>query len=437
MRTKPSPLPIDETYRQYATETQWRAYVTYCEAGGSKKGAARVLNCSRATLQDHLRALTKKAAQQGYGPPDITHQVPDGLTLKGTSIRYDGDGRIQQYWNKTKVQGREVEETTQLKDPKKIVKVSKLFDQQGNVIQEWVSERPEDIGREKAWEHFAESLSKKIVPAPLIKRPRCTLGDQLPVYGVGDHHMGMYAWPEETGGAPYDVKLSKKLLHDAVAYLVDSTPATTEALLVVLGDFTHTDGYAPLTPASGHLLDADTRFPNVAEAAADALNNAVQLVLKKHQRVRVIVTAGNHDPVSAVWLRISLRARFRLNRRVTVDMSPSKFHYFEWGNNLLGATHGDRIKLENLPALMANDQPEAWGRTRHRAWFTGHRHHDEVKDLLGAKVIIVRVLAPNDAYSAKSGYRTPRDMKATIFHRQYGESGSVVAPAEMFSQGLV
>ena len=23
--------------------------------------------------------------------------------------------------------------------------------------------------------------------------------------------------------------------------------------------------------------------------------------------------------------------------------------------------HGDRLKIDNLPAIMANDQPEAWG----------------------------------------------------------------------------
>ena len=134
----------------------------------------------------------------------------------------------------------------------------------------------------------------------------------------------------------------------------------------------------------------------------------------------------------ALVLAVSCMSVYENEPRVTIDGSPAKFHYWEWGRNLIGATHGDRLKVENLPAIMATDQPEAWGRTSYRLWLTGHVHHDKVKDLVGAKVESVRVLAPNDAYAAKGGYRTPRDMKAIVLHREFGETGRLVAPAPMF-----
>lgn len=427
----PKPTPVDLNLRKYATPNQWNCYVAMCETG-AKAHAGKKLGLSRATIQGNIRLMMRKAAQQGYAPPDITHEVPDGLTLRGTSIRYNGQGDIEQYWNKTKPQGREPEEVVQLPDPKKIVKVSTLYDQAGLVTQQWVSEKPEDVEREKAWIAFAEGLAEKIVPAAPLPPPACSHDDLLTVYGVGDHHMGMLAWPEETGGDPYDLKISGRLLNDAVTYLAGIVPATRQAVMTFLGDFTHTDGYMPFTPASGHFLDADSRFPKIADAAGRAMIHSIDTALLKHESVWVIVTAGNHDPLSAMWLRIVLNAHYRNEPRVTIEMKPRKAHYFEWGKNLLGATHGDRTKLETLPILMATDMPEAWGRTQHRFWYTGHVHHDRVKDLVGAKVISVRVLAPADAHTANSGYRTPRDMKAFVLHREFGESSTFVAPAAMF-----
>ncbi|HYD07070.1 MAG TPA: hypothetical protein VEC60_15145, partial [Reyranella sp.] len=416
------PLPIDETLRQWATDKQWEDYVTYRKTG-SKLRAAEALGKRRETVQGSLRALYKKAALHGYAPDQgLERKIPPGFAITALSTTYDGEGEIERQSVQAKPEGAD-KPFVEIPDPKKVSRTTTLFDRHGDVALQWVQEKPQDAAREAAWFAFAEGLASKIVPAAPIAPPKFSTDDQLTVYGVGDHHMGMLAWGKETGGDPYDLKISERLLSDAVSYLTSSVPATRQALMMFLGDFTHTDGYAPLTPASGHLLDADSRFPKIAEAAGRAMVNAIDLALVKHESVTVIVTAGNHDPVSAIWLRIALRAHYKNEARVTIDMEPKKFHYFEWGKNLVGSTHGDRIKIDNLPAIMATDMPEAWGRTLHRFWLTGHVHHDKVKDLVGAKVISVRVLAPADAYTANSGYRTPRDMKAMILHREFGESG--------------
>jgi len=70
---------------------------------------------------------------------------------------------------------------------------------------------------------------------------------------------------------------------------------------------------------------------------------------------------------------------------------------------------------------MANDEPEAWGRTKHRVFHRGHFHHDRVIDLTGGTVETHRTLAASDAWHRKTGYRAKRDMKAITYHRAFGE----------------
>ena len=120
-------------------------------------------------------------------------------------------------------------------------------------------------------------------------------------------------------------------------------------------------------------------------------------------------------------MRIMLAALYENEPRVTVDKTPSRFHYYEWGKVLLGVHHGDRVKMDRLPAVMAHDQSEAWGRTAHRIWLTGHVHHDSRKEFPGCLVESFGVLAPLDAYASAGGYRSQRSMKALVFHREHGE----------------
>lgn len=412
----------DESLRVYATERQWEIFEAYC-AAGSKRKAAEALGIDHSRISQVVKAITEKALRDG--------QAPDGFKVSRVATNYAADGEKRGKTVVVQAAG-ERENFVHMPDPKKLARLSTNMRGDGSVIQQWAIEKPEDVERERLWVEFAEGLAAKVERATPSPAPAATDDNTCTVYAVGDHHLGMLAWGLETGGDNYDLKIGEKLLEDATAYLVASAPASEQAVITFLGDFTHTDGYAPMTPHGGHLLDADVRFPKIAAAAARAMRSTIDLALGKHAKVHVMITAGNHDPVSTIWLRIAIAAVYENEPRVTIDGSPSKFHYYEWGANLLGTTHGDRLKITALPAIMATDRPEAWGRTRHRFWLTGHVHHDQVKDLVGAKVESLRVLAPNDAYAAKGGYRTPRDMRAIVLHREFGETGRLTAPAAMF-----
>lgn len=427
-----TPKTPDEKLRPYARGSEWDSYVLVCEHGSSYK-ASQATGKDDSNIRRAVRNLLRRAAQQGYAPPDITHEVPDGLTLKGTSIRYDGDGKIQQYWNKTKTQGRPVEETTELLPPKRIVKVSKLYDNQGQVIQEWVSEKPGDEHHQAMWKAFAAELAADLPrspPAELTSLDRDQ--DLLACFPIGDHHLGMLAWKKETQSDSYDLELSEDLLMKSVDRLVGKTDASDNALIAVLGDFMHYDSFEAVTPTNRNLLDADGRYPKMVRAAVRLLRYVIRAVLQKHLNVHVIFEIGNHDLSSAIFIMECLNVLYEDDPRVTIDTSPSHYHYYEFGKNLIGTHHGHGAKLDKLPNIMAADRAEAWGRTEHRYWWTGHIHQKSVLDFAGCSVESFRILAPVDAWAANQGYRPIREMQAIMLHKEHGEVSRYRVNPKMF-----
>jgi hypothetical protein len=80
---------------------------------------------------------------------------------------------------------------------------------------------------------------------------------------------------------------------------------------------------------------------------------------------------------------------------------------------------------------MAADRSKDWGETQHRYWYTGHVHHDTLKEFPGCTVETFRTLAARDAWHHKSGYRAGRDMKCDIIHKDHGRVCRHIVGIEM------
>lgn len=309
---------------------------------------------------------------------------------------------------------------------------SALVDAEGNIIQQWLIEKPEDRAKQEQWGAIAAELLAPIARAPWIEAPLSVNYDLLTAYPIGDHHLGMLSWKHETGDS-YDIDIGENLLMGAVDDLVARSPASYTGLVVILGDYMHYDGFEAVTPTNRNLLDADGRYPKMVSAGLRLARRMIDRAAAKHEIVRVIVEIGNHDPSCAIFLMIALANIYENNPRVVIDTSPKHFHYYEHGLCLIGTHHGHgrAAKAEQLPLIMAADQPEAWGRTKYRYWWTGHVHHQSVKDFAGVSVESFRILPPGDAYAANEGYRAPRDMKAIVLHKQHGEVARMIVNPSM------
>ena len=411
---------LDPELREYATERQWEILTVLSESK-SESAAAKILGLHRRCFDRTKKKVFRRAGQHGYAPErDLIYKTAPGMASKGTSIKYDGAGNIQQYWNKTKQEGRPPDEVVHLPDPKTITKLSTLYDQEGNVTQQWIAEKPDAIAQVHIWEEFAKALAEDLPRAEPIKGPSHTADELMSCYPVGDHHMGMLSWDKETGD-DYDLKIGEELLIGAIDHLVKSSPDATYGTVVFLGDFMHYDGFDAVTPTHGNILDSDTRFPKMVRASIRTMRYLIDRALQKHGEVHVVVEIGNHDLASAIFLMECLDNIYENDPRVTVDTSPMHYHYFTHGKCLVGVHHGHGVKMQDLPLIMATDQPENWGESEYRYWWTGHVHHDQAKDFKGVKVESFRILPPKDAYAAQKGYRSMSDMKSILLHSEFGE----------------
>ena len=431
---------LDPKFEEYASPLQWEKLVALRDHG-SERAAAEALGISRKCFYKAKKAVLKKAAQHGYCPErDLVHPAAPGMSIKGTSLRYNADGKVEQYWNKTKQEGRDPEDTVQLPDPKTITKVSTLYDQEGNVTQQWVAEKPDAIAQANAWEEFAKALAEDLPRVDPIPEPEQHGSDNLMAcYPVGDHHLGMLSWGVETGD-DYDLKIGEDMLRQATNWLVSGSPACSKAAVVFLGDFMHYDSFEPVTPSSRNQLDADSRFPKMVRVAIRSMRHMIETAARKHDEVHVVVEIGNHDLSSSIFLMECLANIYEDNDRITIDTSPMHYHYFEFGKCLIGVHHGHGTKMQNLPLIMATDRKEAWGRTSYRYWWTGHIHTSKVQaatsaqDFAGCTVESFRILAPPDAWAHQKGYRSHRDMKSIILNKEFGEVARHTVNPEMFKK---
>lgn len=290
-----------------------------------------------------------------------------------------------------------------------------------------------DVDREKALEALQEAIDgfKGDVPraAPLAA-PTGVLADLCNLYTFTDYHLGCLAWHKE-GGQDWDVEIAERTLLSAMAAMVAQSPKAHTAVINIQGDFLHTDGKLPVTPAHGHVLDADSRFPKIRRAAIRLIRSLVETALAHHAEVRLIVAEGNHDEESAGWLADCFAVHYELEPRVSVDDAVLPFYCFEWGETMLGVHHGHKVKNEALPLLFAAQFPEQWGRTKRREIHCGHRHHRDEKEYNGVTVIQHPTLAARDAYAARGGWIADRAASAITYHRKWGQVGRVSVCPEM------
>jgi hypothetical protein len=262
---------------------------------------------------------------------------------------------------------------------------------------------------------FEDAPKVATIPAPKVADAKL-----LTVIPIGDQHHGMRAFHEEVG-TDYDIKISANLLISAARHLVATSPPSKTCLIVNVGDFFHVDNLRNETSRSGHTLDVDTRYALMIRSGIAMLRAFIEAALARHQIVKVINACGNHDDIGALWLSTALALLYEKNKRVVIEQSPSKFHYHRHGKVLIGVTHGDTLKIDQLGGVMATDKAADWGETQHRYWLTGHIHHRKVLEMPGCMVESFRALAGRDAWANAAAYRSGRDMMGIVFHENFGE----------------
>jgi len=386
-----------KNYLKFAkTEAQKRNIKAVIEYGSQRK-AAKALGVSKGTISSSISKVKKYAALQGFLPDsDFVHPVEEPFFVDAVSTAYGENGEIKIQWVKSKLD--------------KNRQLSTLIDS--------ISSRFEDYKGK-----FKPTLNVTIDVDD----------DLLAVYPMGDPHIGMYSYAAETGD-DFDVAIASENILTATSSLIDRTPAAKTAIILNLGDYFHTDNSDNRTARSNNSLDVDTRWSRVLSIGVEVMIHCVEMALNKHDTVVVKNIIGNHDDHSSLVLSIALNKFFYANDRVKVDVSPSKFWYYKFGQVLIGSTHGDMAKPVNLPGIMAADQSKNWGLTKYRYLYTGHIHNKQTMEFPGVMWESFRTLAAKDAWHSGMGYRAGRDMMSIVHHKDFGEVGRNIINIDMINK---
>lgn len=383
---------FDDGLFQFANTDRQREFLEIYKETGSVRGIASRLGIDRKTAWRSIQSIKKRAAMAGHSPNhDMIHTVPDGYVVKGVSTYYDRDGIAAGQWVKSSLKHEALLE---------------------------------------ALREAVEALKEEIEPVDAVPAPDITDAALCNLYTFTDYHLGMLAWHEE-GGADWDLAIAEKTLLNAYAYMISNAPRASHGIINIQGDFLHTDGKTPVTPAHGHVLDADSRYPKIRRAAIRIIRSMVQMALSQHQTVHLVIAEGNHDEEGTGWLSDMMAVLYDNEPRLSCDSSSLPFYCHQWGKVMLGIHHGHKVKNEALPLLFAAQYPEIWGVTKRREIHCGHRHHRDEKEYNGVTVVQHPTLAARDAYAARGGWIADRAAWAITYHREYGPVGRIMVTPEM------
>ena len=220
-----------------------------------------------------------------------------------------------------------------------------------------------------------------------------------------DHHFGKLAWQLETLHANYDVKIATAVFHRALSAILDRSPYSTydEIWFVVGNDLFNADNTLGTTTA-GTQVESDVRIRKTYVTVRTLMVRAIEMLRHLADKVKVVVVPGNHDFNTTWHLGDSLELYFAKYSDVEVDNTPSQRKYHEYGQTLIGYTHGDKGKVKELPLLMTVEAREPYGRTKFHEWHTGHTHTSLTTEFHGIRVRVLPALCPPDKWHSEMGF---------------------------------
>ena len=306
---------------------------------------------------------------------------------------------------------------------------STLYDKDGNRALTWVKTQ-RDNGEEKL-DAILGAIAESVKPLKPAAYPKAaTNPDLLNVYILTDYHLGMLAWGEETG-ADWDIGIAERNLDAWITEAIARAPKARRAVFAQLGDFLHYDSFKPITPASGHILDADSRFSRMIGVARRALQRIVDKLLRHHEEVIVLQAEGNHDEASSAWLRELFCALYENEPRCTVITRPDPYYCVTHGKTVVFFTHGHKRSFKDCDVTLAAKFRSEFGEAEHCYAHTGHFHHIQRRETALMVVEQHRTLAAPDAYASRGGWMSGRSTDVITYDANRGEVCRItVRPAE-------
>lgn len=340
-----------------------------------------------------IRIRKAKLAKKGVGHGrDVSHLVPDGYKIKGTSSLVDEFGNTKLQWVKTDT------------DAERQVELMKAV---------------------------IEGMKSEITPVAPVKAVRAKRDDKLlNLYTVSDFHLGMLAWADESGD-DWDMKIAEDLFSRWFDAAFQKAPDAGTGVINLLGDFAHFDSLDAVTPESRHVLDADTRYQKLVRYMIRMVRRVVDTALVKHKNVRLLIVQGNHDESGMIWLAEMFSTLYDNEPRVFVDTSPDVYKMVQHGKTTLFFHHGHKARFDAIEPVMIAKFRKAFGESVYSYAHVGHLHHQKIVESRNMIVEQHRTLAAKDAYASRGGWMSGRSANVITYSAEYGEVARLTISPEM------
>jgi hypothetical protein len=241
------------------------------------------------------------------------------------------------------------------------------------------------------------------------------------VIDPADIHIGKLASSFETG-EDYNNQIAVQRVREGVKGILDKTAGfNIDKILFIAGnDILHIDT-PRRTTTSGTFQDTDGMWYDNFLIAKQLYIEILEMLVTVAD-VHFCFNPSNHDYTNGFFLADTIQSWFSKCKNITFDCSIAHRKYYTYGTNMIGSTHGDGAKAQDLPLLMAQESPLSWSQTKHRYVYTHHVHHKTSKDYIGVTVESLRSPSGTDSWHHRNGYTgSPKAVEGFLHHPEHGQ----------------
>lgn len=242
----------------------------------------------------------------------------------------------------------------------------------------------------------------------------------LLVIDPADVHIGKLCSAFEVGET-YNNQIAVKRVLQGVKGILNKVQGfdIDQINLIIGNDILHIDSPKRQT-TSGTPQDTDGMWHSNFLIAKQLYVDVIEILMQVAP-VHVTYNPSNHDYTHGYFLAQVIETHFRNSKDVTFDVSIAHRKYYTYFNNLIGSTHGDGAKTENLALLMAHES-DSWQACKHKYFYTHHLHHKVSKDVMGVCVETLRSPSGTDSWHHRNGYQhAPKAIEGFLHHKINGQ----------------
>ncbi len=313
----------------------------------------------------------------------------------------------------------------------------------------------------KEFENFLNQIRDTVGDLMAGKKPK--LPRRFPdregnilILDPADVHIGKLCIRTETGYT-YDESIAEHRMIEGCRMLLEDAikHGATKVALVIGNDISHIDTLKRTTTA-GTPGDTSTSLFSIYRVAQRAYVRIVNMILEAGLHVVIVFNPSNHDHVLGFTIAQLVGAWFHGHPNVTAsEYNLSEIHrkYMQYGRNMIGFTHGNGAKLEDLGSIMQAEVRTKLSQSPLAYWYVHHWHHkmrkalgvrpqDREKDHLSMTVMtsghgameadncmveIVRSPSPPDGWHHMNGFLNRQAVEGFVHHPNDGQCARFTA----------